>query len=305
MKKMYIIKSTFKDIYKNLAFENYLFDFSEKENCAILFLWENNPTVVIGKHQNPYKECDLEYLKENKIKLSRRTTGGGAVYHSLGNINFSFITPIKYKNLTENIIQNSLLNCKINVEKTGRNDLVVNNKKISGNAYYKTKNTYLHHGTILISMDFEHLGKILTPNLSKLSKNSVKSVESRVGNLSEFDNNINKNKIFREITKEFIKNFSKNFELNNEKIVINNIDFKNLYKKFKSKNWIFGKYKNYTKAEKIESEFGSIEILKNNKNQQIISTDIVDSELLSSLENLENNDLISKENILKILKKSK
>lgn len=304
MKKMYIIKSAFKDIYKNLAFENYLFDFSEKENCAFLFLWENNPTVVIGKHQNPYKECNLEYLKENKIKLSRRTTGGGAVYHSLGNINFSFITPIKYKNLTENIIQNSLLNCKINAEKTGRNDLVVNNKKISGNAYYKTKNTYLHHGTILISMDFEHLGKILTPNLSKLSKNSVKSVESRVGNLSEFDNNINKNKIFREITKEFVKNFSKNFELNNEKIVINNIDFENLYKKFKSKNWIFGKYKNYTKAEKIESEFGSIEILKNNKNQQIISTDIVDSELLSSLENLENNDLISKENILKILKKS-
>ena len=305
MKKMYIIKSTFKDIYKNLAYENYLFNLSEKENCAILFLWENNSTVVIGKHQNPYKECNLEYIKENKIKLSRRITGGGAVFHTNGNINFSFITPIKYKNSTENIIQNSLLNLKIKVEKTGRNDLVINNKKISGNAYYKSKNTYLHHGTILISMDYNHLGKILTPNISKLSKNSVKSVESRVGNLSEFCEKIKKSKVFKEIGKEFVKEFSKDFELKKEKIVINNEDFKDLYKKFKSKKWIFGNFKNYTKIEKIESLLGSIEILKNCENKYIISTDIVEANVLSEFENLEMNNSINKENILKILKNVK
>ena len=301
MKKMYIIKSSYKDIYKNLALENYLFEFSEKENCAILLLWENISTVVIGKHQNPYIECNLEYMKNNKIKLSRRTTGGGAVYHTLGNINFSFITPINFKALTEDIVQNSLEKCGIKTQKTGRNDLTINGKKFSGNAYYKSKKTYLHHGTIMINMPFEKISNILTPNKSKLIKNSVKSVSSRVINLTEIKKDINKEEIFKEIEKEFINKFSKNFELENKKIVINNDEFQTLYKKFKSKKWIFGKYKDFKTIDKIETKYGLIEILKNKKMETIISTDIVDEDILLNLEKVQNN----KEYILKFLKKIK
>ena len=177
--------------YYNLALERSLFDFVD-EDTVILYLWQNSHTIVIGKNQNAYAECKVDEFIKDGGTLARRPSGGGAVYHDLGNLNFSIICKesIAKEHTYQRIVKDALSYFGIVSEFNGRNDLTVDDKKFSGNAFYVKDDVMCQHGTILINSDFKELSKYLTPDISKLERNHVKSVESRVVNLSEISDKI-------------------------------------------------------------------------------------------------------------------
>lgn len=182
--KIFITACT--DPHENLAMEEAML-LSLPAGQAVLFLWQNAHTVVIGSGQNAWRECNTALLEKEGGKLARRCTGGGAVYHDLGNLNFSFIVPREDYDVDRQltVVMNAVRMCGLNAEKTGRNDLTVDGRKFSGNAFRLLKNSALHHGTLLIHSDMGQVGRYLTPDQDKLKAKGVKSVASRVVNLSE------------------------------------------------------------------------------------------------------------------------
>ncbi|HEY4544131.1 MAG TPA: lipoate--protein ligase family protein, partial [Tissierellaceae bacterium] len=187
MKSRIIISENYDPAY-NLALEEYLI---EKEE-SILYLWQNDKTIVIGRNQNPYKECNIDKIKKDKINLVRRRSGGGAVYHDLGNLNFTIISKKNNNNIEENFdFVNKALN-SIGIESVfnGRNDLHVLDKKISGNAFFEENNIFCHHGTLLVDVDMNKLSQYLTASKLKLDSKGIKSIKSRVLNLKDLNENI-------------------------------------------------------------------------------------------------------------------
>lgn len=174
------------DPYKNLAIEKYLFD-TTPEDTVTLYLWQNEQTVVIGKNQNPWAECRCALLEEEGGKLARRLSGGGAVFHDVGNLNFTFLCATEHFDITHqmSVLQAACRLASIEAEISGRNDILTGGKKFSGNAFYHANGKSYHHGTILISADMEKMQRYLTPPKAKLTAKGVKSVKSRVVNLSE------------------------------------------------------------------------------------------------------------------------
>lgn len=174
-----------KDPYKNLALEAWLFENGRED--VWLYLWQNQHTVVIGRNQNAWKECRLSALEADGGKLARRGSGGGAVYHDLGNLNFTFILPRDAYDLHRQlgVILGAVQRLGIPARFTGRNDLVTEDgAKFSGNAFQFSAQTALHHGTILVSADMGALSKYLAPSKAKLAAKGVDSVRSRVCNLN-------------------------------------------------------------------------------------------------------------------------
>lgn len=178
------------DPWFNLAVEECIFRQMPADQ-RVLFLWRNNDTVVIGRAQNPWKECNTRKMDADNIKLARRSSGGGAVFHDLGNTNFTFMAgkPEYDKTVSTNIILDGLSRLGISVSASGRNDLVVETadgeRKISGSAYRETKDRGFHHGTVLINADLNRLADYLNPDPKKLQAKGITSVRSRVTNLAE------------------------------------------------------------------------------------------------------------------------
>ena len=187
--KPFIVTGTSFDPYHNLAVEETLL----KTSCGrrILYLWQNDKTVVIGRHQDAKAECDLEKMKEDGVLLAKRISGGGAVYHDMGNINFTFIAPRGLLSVDEDfeIISEAVRSFGIDTCRTGNNDLGIasTGAKFSGSAFYQSgpdeDSPCFHHGTILCSCDIEKMGKYLTPPAEKLERHGVQSVRARVANL--------------------------------------------------------------------------------------------------------------------------
>lgn len=175
------------DPYENLALEQALLESVLPGQC-ILYLWQNENTVVIGKNQNPWKECKTALLQQEGGKLARRLSGGGAVFHDLGNLNFTFLMSQEDfctdKQLT--VIQTALDSLGIPCQRSGRNDILADGRKFSGNAFYKNGKQAYHHGTLLVSADMNKLSRYLSPSKAKLRSKGVDSVRSRVVNLREF-----------------------------------------------------------------------------------------------------------------------
>lgn len=186
IKKLQIYIGNSLNVYENLATEKLLLDGVEKDS-VILYLWQNENTIVIGKNQNAWAECKIDAIKADNVNLSRRLSGGGAVFHDIGNLNFTFIALAENYDLARQmlVIKKACAMAGIETELSGRNDILANGKKFSGNAFYNSKGNSYHHGTLLISADMNKMGKYLTPSKSKLQSKGVKSVESRVVNLSE------------------------------------------------------------------------------------------------------------------------
>ena len=186
-----IYKSTSNDPYFNLATEKHLFD-NLKKGCVILYLWQNDSTIVIGANQNPWAECDCELAKNENIRIARRISGGGAVFHDLGNLNFTFISHTEDYDLIKNleVIKKAVALAGICAEISGRNDILCQGKKFSGNAFYNSNSKSYHHGTILINTDFDKMTRLLTPSSAKLNAKGVKSVSSRVINLNEINSKL-------------------------------------------------------------------------------------------------------------------
>jgi len=173
------------DPWRNLALEEYLFLSAPKE--PLLYLWLNAHTVVIGQNQNAVKECRLALLDAEGGKLARRTTGGGAVYHDLGNLNFTFIMPTGNYDISKqlDIIVHALSSFGLKAVPSGRNDLTCGGGKFSGNAFRNGSEVCMHHGTLLVNADVSNMTRYLSPSRSKLASRGVDSVRSRVINLSE------------------------------------------------------------------------------------------------------------------------
>lgn len=187
---MIYIKNESNNPYFNLAFEEYVFNSLDVDE-EYLLLWQNEPTIVVGKHQNTIEEINMDFIKENHINVVRRLSGGGAVYHDLGNLNFTFIVKNKenksfdFKKFTLPVI-NALKKLGVEAEFNSRNDLAIKGKKFSGNAQYMKKNTLLHHGTLLFNSDLEMLVKALNVSNEKIISKGIKSIRSRVTNISEY-----------------------------------------------------------------------------------------------------------------------
>ena len=183
---MLIIDNTSTNPYFNIALEEYLLKESKED---IFMLYVDEPSVIVGKHQNTLAEINLRYILENNIAVVRRISGGGTVYHDFGNLNFTFIANgkeghlVDFKRYTEPIIQ-VLRNIGIDVKLEGKNDLRVDNLKISGNAEHVFRNRVLHHGTILVSANLLNLSAALKVDLAKYTDNAVKSIRSKVANIN-------------------------------------------------------------------------------------------------------------------------
>ena len=184
---MLIIKRHNTDPYFNLATEEYVLKNFEEDS---FMLWRNAPSIIVGKHQNTLAEINVDYVKQNNIPVVRRLSGGGAVFHDLGNLNFTFIRKgtedslIDFRKYTLPILE-VLQKMGISARFEGRNDLTIKGMKFSGNAEHIWKNKVLHHGTLLFSAHMPDLAQALNVNPLKFSDKAVKSVRSRVTNISE------------------------------------------------------------------------------------------------------------------------
>ena len=174
------------DGYENLALDEYFLDHVAPDEL-ILYFYVNENAVIIGKNQNPLKECALDKMAADGVQLVRRISGGGAVYHDCGNLNFSFIAGAERydKEQQHRLILEAVRALGISCAFSGRNDLLAGGRKFSGNAYCTRGNAKQHHGTLLISSDLEKLSKYLTADPRKLKAKGVDSVRSRVCNLAE------------------------------------------------------------------------------------------------------------------------
>ena len=174
------------DPFLNLAMEQHLLE-TVDGGCCLLYLWQNENTVVIGRNQNPWAECRVSLLEEEGGHLARRLSGGGAVFHDVGNLNFTFLMPTEDYDLEKQqwVLLTACRSLGIPAELSGRNDLTADGRKFSGNAFYHNGPRSYHHGTLLVDTDGEKLSRYLTPAKAKLEAKGVPSVRARVVNLVE------------------------------------------------------------------------------------------------------------------------
>jgi len=189
MNKMYYLETGSTDPAYNLAFEEYVQ--THRQTGDYLILWQNKNAVIIGRNQNAEEEINAAFVKEHGIKVIRRNTGGGAVYHDMGNLNYSFITDAgdiaqRSANAFTGPVVKALKALGLDAEASGRNDILVSGRKVSGTAEHIIKGRILHHGTLLFASNPEMIAGALNPDPTKFASKSVKSVRSRVGNIQSF-----------------------------------------------------------------------------------------------------------------------
>lgn len=182
----YLAKSN--DAYTNLSTDEALLE-SLQPDDFLLYFYCNARAVIIGRNQNAWRECDLTALQRDKVQLVRRCSGGGAVYHDLGNLNFSFMTGRAHYDLSRqfSLVCDALMEFDLAAELSGRNDLTLNGRKFSGNAFLTRGEIRQHHGTLLVNGDLGVMQRYLKPDPEKLRSKGVASVRARVCNLNEFD----------------------------------------------------------------------------------------------------------------------
>lgn len=304
IKTLKIYQTSQTNPYINLATEKFLFDNVEKDTL-ILYLWQNKNTVVIGKNQNPWKECLCDELKNDGGFLARRLSGGGAVYHDLGNLNFTFICHTEDYDLNRNleIIKTACKYADIEVEISGRNDILAGGKKFSGNAFYNSNGKSYHHGTVLISADMEKIKKYLTPSREKLVSKGVNSVSSRTVNLNTLKSDLTTEKMANLL----ILAAEKVLNLKAEKVIINDTQAINKTAEvFSSWEYLFGSTFPFSAKASDRFNWGEFQLLLNVKNGKISNakfyTDSLDWEISEKVNNALNGCLFNANDIEKQLK---
>lgn len=243
----------------HLAAEEYLTSCCRPEE-EILFLWQNPNTVVVGRNQNPWKECAVDALAQSGGRLVRRLSGGGAVYHDLGNLNFTFISAATDGQLEENsrIIVKALLSLGIEARFSGRNDILVGEKKVSGCAFYEEKGILCHHGTLLVNTDIAALEAALKPSVLKLQSKGINSIRSRVINLREIDRSITVQGLMSVLCRAYIGSMQYENLLQGYLETLEPVAVRKAV--YESHQWTFGESPMFTSQETCRFSWGEVEI---------------------------------------------
>lgn len=256
------------DPWFNLALEDWLFQ-EYGDTHHVLYLWRNDKTVVIGRAQNPWLECHLPAMEKAQVKLARRQSGGGTVFHDLGNTNFTFISPKaaydKNRNLA--LICQALAEFGIQAYASGRNDILVDlapddPRKISGSAFRETKTKCFHHGTLLLHANLTELSHYLNPSPKKLIAKGVKSVRSRVMNLAELYAPLNHERICQAISQHFMTHFRQSASVEHLNLDQGTLpdSLQSHYSLLKSWEWRFGRTLPFTHELHERFEFGEMRL---------------------------------------------
>lgn len=268
--KVKIIKHDFTDPAFNLACEEY---FLKKSRDAMIILWRNSPAIIIGKNQNALAEIDLDYVEKNDIKVIRRLTGGGAVYHDLGNLNYTFIANndsgfADFKTFLDPVTK-FLCSLGLNAGFSGRNDILIDSMKVSGTAQASINGRVMIHGTLLFSVHLDVLANALKPNPLKLKSKGISSVKSRVTNISS---HLKSSMDIQDFTQELYTFLLENTpdctgsELTNE-------DIENIEKikadKYDTWHWNIGSAPNFSMQNEKKLESGIVSVMFDIKSGKI------------------------------------
>jgi len=290
--KLRILKSAVTNPWFNLATEDWIFNTLNPDSHT-LFLWRNSETVVIGRSQNPWVECKTDKMEADNVFLARRQSGGGAVFHDLGNTNFTFLSPSDAYDQEANfiVIINALKKLGIDATLSGRNDMQVGDRKISGSAFRHAADRSFHHGTLLVNANMQKLGDYLNPHPLKLKAKGIKSVRARVANLVDFNETINHETLSDAIIEAFC-------EYHGETAQVEQLDEASLakqptlnayYQQMADWDWRFGKTPEFTHHIETRFDWGMMDVHMDVKQAMItevvIFSDALNVELIDLLKN--------------------
>lgn len=232
-----------------------------KEGECILYLWQNQRTVVIGKNQNAWKECKIFTLEQDGGHLVRRLSGGGAVYHDLGNLNFTFCVKKSDYNVDKqlDVILEAVKLLGIKAEKTGRNDITVEGKKFSGNAFLSIDEHCYHHGTLMVNVNASDMMKYLNVDIEKLKSKGVDSVRSRVVSLVAFNPDITVDKLVNALVQAFSKVYGMN-PVQMKESDLPQDEIAKLKEKFESWDWKYGRKIPFNHAFSSRFPWGNLDV---------------------------------------------
>jgi lipoate-protein ligase A len=273
--------------YRNIALEALLLEVAEPDEC-ILYLWQNAHSVIIGRNQNAFKECQVEKLEASGGSIARRLSGGGAVYHDLGNLNFTFVVPAKdYDSEKQSgVILRAVQKAGIKAEKTGRNDIETEGRKFSGNSFYLAGKNYFHNGTLLVAADLQAAGLYLSVQPDKFKAKGVESVRKRIINLKE----CNPNLTIPDLKKLLVEAFDEVYGLKSSVLDPKRIDKEKLAQlegKFSDPGWKYGKNPPFRFESSGRFSWGGVEVRidasENKINEACIFSDAMDESFILEL----------------------
>ena len=290
IERLLFLKSRSNDIYENLALEQHLAQ-NVQSGQLILFLWQNRSCVVIGRNQNAWKECRTDILAEEGVTLSRRLSGGGAVYQDMGNLNFTFCSLEKDSDipLQHRVVLEACRLLGIDARVSGRNDLLVGDFKFSGNSFYSHNGRCFHNGTILLDVDLKKMEKCLSPSDLKLASKAVDSVRSRVVNLKKLKPVINCASMCDALKKAFSMVYNLEItEINQDMLDKQDIEEKKDF--FGSYEWVYGRNADFPVSIRRRFSWGEISVnmdIQSGLCSEVkVFTDALDHTLAPELENV-------------------